>query len=257
MKLLNTFVKNDDDFFAYDPGNLDPQSDVDEDQQNKRIKTAEDDFMGVSKSKKQNKSEDDHMKILNKVCGDVHNILKTAKIGDDEGESVKTRRRLLYSLEEYFNSAQQADSDAEMEAEEGSEESTKKDAKDKGTKLNNERLIDLEAKDKFKKKEDSLLVKALNFVFECGVNSMVGDIIEGMKEYGAKLKGQKMRILLPPDFNVKLAKKGNLYEIMSPMPLSEKLPRSQIDNLLLCREARLSMVKEEEEEDSNELIITK
>ena len=53
MKILNTFVKTNDDFFDFDPNDLGQKSDVDEDDvKEKRVKTGEKDFMEFTKRQK-------------------------------------------------------------------------------------------------------------------------------------------------------------------------------------------------------------
>jgi hypothetical protein len=235
MKMLNIFVKESDDFFNYDPANLDPSSDVDEEGGNKKKKTIEDQFMGSSNSLKPiNVNEEiDTNKILSHTCKQLDKMIKNNRAKEEDKDLVRLRKGLFLTLDEYYLAPLKAESDSDMDLDKSDDIKGKRKIIPAGIIPGNG--------------ENSLRVKAIKFIFDWGVSSVLAEIVDGMREYGAKLKGTQVKILLPPDFNSSIAKENNLFEIMSPMPISEKLARSQIQNVMIWREARLSMIKEEED----------
>lgn len=145
------------------------------------------------------------------------------------------RRQYFYDIDEYFINEESKQDASEPKNDSGSD---------------NEQLFkrtrDMEVESKSKLSEH-LTVKAVSFVFNNGVNSMIGEIVEGMRELGASLKGQKFRVILTPDFSIRNAKKGSLYHIFRPILISEKLTKSEIPNIILSNEVKLYMIKEEGE----------
>ena len=224
----------------------DINSDVDEyDQPDKRSKTGEDDFMETSRSKRVVNVADSsqYPKILANVISNINSAINGKQWRDSTGITTKLRRRFKQSLEDFFKKPKENNSDMEVD---NSDDAKSNSDDEKNIKVENQRTIDWDStKEIVKRGENSLQVRAINFIFDSGVNSLIGEIIQGMREYGACLKGQKVRIILPPDHCLSITKNGNLYEIMNPMPISEKLTKSQVKNVILCREIRLSMIKEE------------
>ena len=178
-------------------------------------------------------------RIFDSIMENLRNGVK-GRFG--ESSCTKLKRRFGQALEEFFIGKEESD----MEVEGSDNMETKATLKEK--KMGDERTIEpIKVKDTV---ETTLQMRAINFLFDSGVNSMIGEVIQGTRGYGASLKGQKMRVILPPDLGLSIIKNGNLYEIMNPMLISEKLTKSQVSNVIICREIRLSMIKEENEVQS-------
>ncbi|CAI2373313.1 unnamed protein product [Moneuplotes crassus] len=236
MKMLNTFVNNTDDFFSYDPSNLQNNSDVDEERP-KKSKNTEDDFMG-ERSKKLDSNKEDEYYLCNKVIKNLQNSIKSSKSEFSAKESTKYRTGLLYALEEFYKpEKQESDNDMEVDQDETKTAIKVDDSQDDSSKkdINTETL-------KVRALFSSRIVKS--HVMQC-------EILGGLGTFGEKLKGTKIIVLFPIDFDKSIYKTDAKYHLIDPVPLSEKLAQSQLKNLFCCRKIILGEIKQEVEDKDN------